>query len=198
MSPTSRHALALATAISVALACASLARATPGTKVVVYRPYSISGGLADGVKATKTVAGSCWISSEAAKRSDAWRCSAGNSILDPCYSGGRPNTLACPVNRDGSRVLVLHLTTSLPANTNPALNTSRALPERVRLTTGVVCSFAEGATATLGGLRLNYACTNGAWLVGDPSRSTAIWTILYLRSLNSSSATRVGVETAWF
>jgi hypothetical protein len=81
---------------------------------------------------------------------------------------------------------------------DPPLNTARSLPLQIRLTNGELCSFAGGATATVAGMRLNYGCANGAWLVGSPNRSSAIWTILYLSSLKSSHASPMGITTAWW
>jgi hypothetical protein len=168
------------------------------TKIVVYSPFAITGGLAAGVKATRSGSGSCWEGSVEDQRSDAWRCTVGNYLYDPCYSGP-PKLVACPRDALGHRVLVIHLTAPLPrGKADPPLNTARALPVRVRLTNGRLCGFSGGATATIGGMRLNYACPHGAWLVGGPDRSTPIWTILYLASLKAAAARSIGIATAWW
>jgi hypothetical protein len=191
---------AIATSLALLLAGSATAATAAGrTRIIVYTPFAVSGDLASGITIARSASGYCWTGSEAARRPDAWRCMVGNYIFDPCYSGARAGIVACPVDALGRRVLTVPLSKPLPrAQANPPLNTARSLPARVRLTTGKTCSFAEGATATLGGLRLNYACSNGGWLVGGPSRKTAVWTILYLSSSKASHAAPVGIATAWW
>jgi hypothetical protein len=67
---------------------------------------------------------------------------------------------------------------------------------RIVLRGGIACGLSTGATGTIAGLRLNYGCSNGAWLLGDPKRSTPLWRILYLPSLKSAQATPVPILTA--
>jgi len=64
---------------------------------------------------TKTGLGSCWEGSIAANRADAFRCTVGNSISDPCFvrSSG---SVACPEIPAGDQGLVIKLTKPLPAN----------------------------------------------------------------------------------
>lgn len=66
------------------------------------------------------------------------------------------------------------------------------------LARGVTCGLSTGATGTVAGLRLNYGCSNGAWLLGDPDRRAALWRILYLPSFNARQATSVPILTAWW
>jgi len=40
-----------------------------------------------------------------------------------------------------------------------------------------VCNLDTGATTTVDNLRLNYFCSDGGSLYGDPDTSTATWTI---------------------
>jgi hypothetical protein len=47
-------------------------------------------------------------------------------------------------------------------------------------------------------MRLNYTCSNHAWLVGDPIRGQPVWRILALASLKASHATAVPIVSAWF
>lgn len=186
-------------------ACGCLVAAAPAlpasvagkTRIVVYSPFTMNGTLSKGVKVIRSVSGSCWEGSLASARSDAWRCMSGNEILDPCYSGAA-KWVACPRTAFGNRVVRLVLTKSLPRHGNKPLDTNRSDPAEIVLASGVTCGFSTGATGSVGGLRLNYGCTNGAWLAGDPDRTSTLWTILYLASINSSTLKPVSIATAWY
>ncbi len=187
---------ALIASLAVAVgttAAASPARTPTRTKIVVYTPFTIDGQLTHGIKVVKTISGSCWTGSEGARRSDAWRCMSGNYIHDPCFSG--PATwVACP---SGRGVIRMNLAKPLPrAYADPPLNTSKSDPSEVVLPHRVTCSFAQGATGTVAGLRLNYACSNQAWLLGSPNQHASLWTILYLPSLKATHATTVPIYVA--
>jgi hypothetical protein len=69
-------------------------------------------------------------------------------------------------------------------------------PYEIRLRHGVRCGLSTGATGVIAGLRLNYGCTNGAWLLGSPNRNSPLWRILYLPSLKASHATSVPILVA--
>lgn len=194
------------TVIVVFVVAATFASAAPSalarrgaapTRVVVYSPFTPDGMLAQGIHTARSASGSCWEGSVVNARPDAWRCTVGNYIYDPCYSGAR-GWVACPVTAFGSRVLRITLTKPLPRNRNPPLNTDKADPLLIVLRGNVRCGFAGGATSTVAGMRLNYACSNGAWLVGDPDRRQATWRILSLPSLKASHATSVAIVSAWF
>lgn len=193
-------AFALSVALALLTATASFASTTAvsqRTRVVVYSPFTIGGTLAKGVRIVRSVSGSCWTGSLASARSDAWRCMSGNQIHDPCYSGAAA-WVACPITAFGSKVIRLRLTRSLPRNGNRPLNTNTANPAQIVLLHGVTCGLSTGATGTVAGLRLNYACSNGAWLLGGPDRGSPLWRILYLPSLKTSQATSVPIITAWW
>ena len=74
---------------AIATAPGSLAAEPPAapsrTQVKLLTPFGPA-GLSIGMAVTEKVNGSCFTSSNAsASRPDAWRCSSGNGILDPCY-----------------------------------------------------------------------------------------------------------------
>lgn len=174
---------------------------SPPTHLVIYSPFSINGGLAPGVKVTARASGYCWTGSLSDPRSDAWRCFRGNLIYDPCFSGSFVTKwVACPLSAPfGAHVLRLNLTKPLPfALADKTSDPTAGDPTTVRLTTGVTCVFADGATGTLAGMRLNYVCAGGAWLVGDPRRNTPTWTIFYVPRLSSSQIRTVGIATAYW
>lgn len=193
-----RARIAVATLGLAALAALPAMAATSArTQIVVYTPFTIDGGLKVGVKIVKIDSGSCWEGSLNSARSDAWRCTSdrSNALYDPCYSG-TVTWVAC----EGSSpkgLIRLNLTKPLPrSKANPPLNTNKTDPAEVTLAHGVTCGFSTGATGTVAGLRLNYGCSNGAWLVGDPIRTSALWRILYLPSLKATRASSVAIFVA--
>jgi hypothetical protein len=186
---------ALSLAVGLPLGVARLGIAP--TRIVVYSPFAPDGSLAQGVRIAGSAAGSCWEGSIESERPDAWRCTVGNFIHDPCYSGA-VGWVACPSAIFGKRVLRINLSKPLPDNMNRTLNTNKVDPLSIVLSGGVHCSFTGGATGTVAGMRLNYTCSNGAWLVGDPDRQGAAWRILSLASLKASHASPVPIVTAWF
>lgn len=190
-----RFAVLLAILVAVlGLAAATASGSAPTrTRIVVYTPFTTDGLLATGIKVVRTISGSCWTGSEGARRSDAWRCMSGNYIYDPCFSGP-PTWVACP---SGKGVIRMNLTKPLPRSyANPPLNTNRSDPSEIVLAHGVTCSFAQGATGDVAGLRLNYYCSNKAWLLGSPNRGAAWWTILYLPTLHATQARTVPIYVA--
>lgn len=172
------------------VAAAALALATTRTQVVVYSP------TASGVHVVAHASGYCWTSSIPSRRPDAFRCFQGNLIRDPCYATGRGYVL-CPLGFPSQRVLRLRLTKPLPRKqANPPGPPTRGDPIAVRLPSGRVCGFLQGATSGIGGMRVNYGCAGGGYLVGDPARGRA-WTIRFARTLRGK-LTRVRLATVWY
>lgn len=68
---------------------------------------------ARGMQATARQNGHCWTASIASQRSDAYRCMAGNSIYDPCFSISS-KAVACPTDAAANRGIVIALTQPLP------------------------------------------------------------------------------------
>lgn len=201
--PTGRFLLTAVLLLGAAslVASASARRDPPPTQLIVYAPFTSNGALAHGVKMTAQASGHCWTGSETDPRSDAWRCFRGNEILDPCFSdANHAKWVACPVGAAfGTDVLRLKLTEPLPlAMANRTAEPTKDDPTDIRLTSGVSCAFAGGATGTVGGMRFNYDCPGGHWLVGDPHRDSATWTILYAANLTSKQLTTVEIATVYW
>jgi hypothetical protein len=87
---------------------ASLAAAH--TNVVKYAASSMT--------VTGRLTGSCWTSSIASDRSDAFRCMAGNAIHDPCFVLTK-TSVACPQNAFTGRGVVMTLDKPLPPAASP-------------------------------------------------------------------------------
>ncbi|MBV8489370.1 MAG: hypothetical protein JO199_02480, partial [Candidatus Eremiobacteraeota bacterium] len=73
---------------------------------------------ASSLTVTGKASGDCWTSSIASPRSDAFRCSAGNTIYDPCFVRDR-NSVVCATDVFSSNGTQLELTKPLPAAASP-------------------------------------------------------------------------------
>lgn len=149
------------------------------TQVVAYVPPAPA-------SSTPTQSGSCWTNSIAAPyRTDAWRCTVGNSIQDPCFEIPGSTNLLCGVNpaqSDATSTFVLKLTQPLPA----AEPIQGGIPSNwawlVQLADGTLCSpFTGTRPFTAGGQSANYGCApgflgNNIMIFGDLNASTSPWT----------------------
>lgn len=145
-----------------------------------------------------STSGSCWEGSLALYQdASAWRCTADNQILDPCFTPeGQPDAaqLTCasapwvPATR-------LSLTQPLPLD---AANSSATGPRPVwafELTNGDRCVLGTGTAAQVGAVALEYVCTSGA-NAGSLDRTHQPWTVQY-RAVRSSTLRPLAVRTAW-
>lgn len=187
----------LALALSLMLAMVVVANAADAaTKVVRYAPFR-SGHLRGDLVVGRRLKGSCWTASIAAPRPDAWRCMAGNEIRDPCFSAGsRAREVVCVGNPFARQVTLMLLTRPL----NPKAHGPKGKPHAwmLRLAGGAQCGFATGATGLVDGMRLNYACTSGGWLAGDPDRSKSTWKANYVASTDKPAVRKVSIAIAVF
>jgi hypothetical protein len=134
---------------------------------------------------TPTESGSCFASSIAAPyRSDAWRCTVGNAISDPCFRIAGSNDLLCGVNpAEGpyaTSTFVLHLTKALPAPSTPGA-TPANWAWAVQLADGTYCTpFTGTRPFTASGTVGYYACSSPnpdeSMIFGDLNASSSAWT----------------------
>jgi hypothetical protein len=167
----------------------------------LFQPFGPS-GVAPGLDVGQTVEGNCFAESFDIYRSDAWRCTAGNEILDPCFTDPFQNQafLICSDSPLSNTVTVLNLTEPLPALPTPSPDTvamGKALPWVVELEEGQVCTFATGATGSIGGKRLNYACTGGGSVWGELDIGQPVWTAFFQAS-GSTALNEVKVTAVWY
>jgi hypothetical protein len=165
------------------------------TEVADYAPWG-SGDKLVGVSTSGQEAGSCFTASiAAAGRADAWRCSVGNEIRDPCFADPSGSQVACPDLPNLQSALIIR--PSQPLDLSTANPTDLAAPPwMLQLTIGTTCGFLTGATDVVAGQRLNYSCADGSSLYGTPDRSTGQWTIL--RATNASAQqTPMAITRAW-
>jgi hypothetical protein len=155
------------------------------TQVFVYSP---SASIASSMPVES---GSCFASSIAAPyRSDAWRCTVGNAISDPCFVIPQGATLSTPpanllcganptvINATSS--FVLQLTKPLPSSTPAAGPTPSNWAWLVQLADGTVCSpFTGTRPFDASGDVAVYSCNGGpneSMIFGDLNNSLSVWT----------------------
>jgi hypothetical protein len=187
----------LPAALVVLLAGSSTAAAAPGTKVFLFRAFTSKGRPT--IRVTH-VRGSCFSGSDATPRDDAWRCSFGDELADPCFSSARATGVVLCPSADPASGTEITLSARLPrAQANRAQPSKNLHPWDLRLSSGRYCEFSGGATSAVAGVRLNYFCEgltdSGLW--GWPDRASSPWTI-FVAPFNAKSLTRrVAIERAW-
>jgi hypothetical protein len=128
------------------------------TVVRTFTAYDGAGRLT--VPAAAHRRGHCWSASIAVLAAGAYRCFAGNTILDPCFAPpqtARPSRVAC-VADPWSPAVVLHLAKPLPDDAG-AKSANR--PWAFVLATGIRCVASTGTVPAVGGVNLPYHCSDG-------------------------------------
>ena len=169
--------------------------ATEPTNVVTYEPFQ-GNALHAGFKVSSKVQGYCW-DSEASLRPDAWRCMAGNSLWDPCFSSaiqGSP-AVACPGSPFSKTVILMHLTKPLPKRTAVR---SDLMPWGLQLADGARCQIVTGATGLKAGMPVRYGCNDwrGCVLGDNIDRSAQPWRVFYMANCNGSRYVKAAVREA--
>ena len=148
------------------------------TKQNVYVPWQPEGRLA-AIEITATANGTCWEGSLAASgRSDAWRCSAGNHILDPCFANTLEPTASqeiCPDSRTTGTLLNLVAPLDFRRGNREI---SGAHPWAMELANGRFCSIVTGTATSVAGRPLTYSCTGNVFRYGEPDTTATPWNIL--------------------
>jgi hypothetical protein len=170
------------------------------TRIKLLTPWQPP-GLSIGLAVTQQVNGTCFTRSLASpSRPDAWRCMAGNGLMDPCYQRimGDEKQLACPVGGPWpANVVLLTLTQPLPQEDRKEPSRDSVLPWALELVNGQKCTQFTGATAPVAGMRINYGCPGGFTVVGDIDRSQPIWHVFF-QGEKSIALEQVDVAVAWF
>ncbi|MDE3130191.1 MAG: hypothetical protein KGL16_03485 [Acidobacteriota bacterium] len=187
---------ALGVAVLAQIADAQGAR----TRATVFEPFTAAGRPVSSPR--QTITGSCWTGSLASRRADAWRCTSGNEIIDPCFSSAQARAIVlCSISGPWDRgLLQLRLTKKLPSRyANRGRPSTAGLPWAVQTTSGWRCELATGATTVIAGMRLNYFCRGtkrGLW--GAPARGSQPWHIYAAPPDARSLSIRVTIRSAWF
>lgn len=140
------------------------------TAVRRFAPFRADGRPA--VRVARTATGSCFAASAAAPTARAYRCFAGNTILDPCFApaGAAARSLLC-VSDPWSAAVRLRVP-RLPAATAPGAGRAWAF----ELARGLHCVAATGTVPSVAGVDLPYRCTDPRTAPG--ARATPIWAAL--------------------
>ena len=138
--------------------------------------------------------GSCWVTSLSVERPNAWRCNVENRIYDPCFerislqeNRSKAKVICNATPSDEQNSFILDLTEPLPSRKSDTSILGEVTPESVwylELENGSFCNLNTGATTSVFGNRLNYACSSKSkeeiiWLIGYP-RTGKIWSAMKL------------------
>ena len=125
------------------------------TEVITFVPTEIP---------IETQSGSCFSSAIGLGRSDAYRCTVGNQIYDPCFVVDDTPTVVCGANpATGETGFVLDLTEPLPAPETGNL----AQPWLIKLADGQVCGLMTGTVVGVGDRIAPYGCPDRSYLFED-------------------------------
>lgn len=170
------------------------------TSIKLLTPFGPN-GLSIGMAVTEKVSGKCFVVSLASpSRPDAWRCSSGNGLLDPCYQRimGDEKQLACPVGGPWpANVILLTLNSPLPSEPRKEITRAEVLPWALELANGHRCTLFTSATAPVAGMRINYGCPGGFQVVGEIDRSQPVWRVFF-HGEKSIALEQADVTVAWF
>jgi hypothetical protein len=166
----------------------------PHTVTRTFSAYDAHGDLT--VHVADVARGRCWTASIAVPGvRGAYRCIAGNAILDPCFAPATPSSpveVACLAD-PWSDAEVLQVTGALPsagagADTGPR-------PWALQLGNGVRCVAATGTVPAIGGVDLGYHCRGGSnAAVHD---ATAALVTADYAAAGAHTLRRVSVATIW-
>jgi hypothetical protein len=181
-----------------ATAPGSAAAARTPTAVTVNRPVDSKGHLRAGFRVSRTFHhGGCEAGSDAI--GDAYRCFAGNFVIDPCWVTAKPTVVDCQLEPWQHSVVRIHVTKGF---TGGALGSGSRLPWGVRTTADLRCAFLQGASSAVHGRRVNYGCEDGkTFLVGSPDTSRPVWRIRAATLTTSGRLRATGwtdLSRAWF
>ena len=125
------------------------------TEVVTFVPTEIP---------TETQTGSCFTNAIGLGRADAYRCTVGNQIYDPCFVTGEEQTVVCGANpATGETGFVLELTESLP---EPDVN-QPGKPWLIELADGQICGLMTGTVPGVADRIAPYGCPDQTYLFED-------------------------------
>jgi hypothetical protein len=155
------------------------------TQVIVFQPQGVP---------TQERSGSCWSVSDMLNRDDAWRCTAGNFIYDPCFSiSGSSQAVICDTSPLSDRTgFKLNLTEPLPGRgTVSPVKSAWAF----ELADGTICTFLGGATAAFEGKRINYSCSDGWYILGE-LQEDQVWTARKVRISSDLSSIEESIQVS--
>ncbi len=193
-------ALRVACALAVAVALLTPAQASTRTQVVIFTPWARD-GLHHGFGIAAKAKGACGTHSRVTTRPDAWRCTAGDDVYDPCFEGiARTDEVACAETPFSTSVVLIRLAKPLEGRAKAFTRwlDRKGAPWGLRLAGGDKCVFATGAPYLIDGKRLNYACERSGWVAGVPDRAVDLWTVKTLADPGDKRLVTLPIERAVF
>jgi len=170
---------------------------------VVYMLYTQQ--LNPNLQITDQHSGSCFAGSLADPgRSDAYRCSSGNRIYDPCFLAAADlSAVACVQTPWAGEATLLTVTDALPPRNPNRLALLQAPPWGLELANGALCNVAStGAGGAIAGERINYTCrvpdgSAAGQVVGEIDRSQSNWRV-FLTGDDPWVIDQTDVSAAWY
>ncbi len=153
---------------------------TPQTKVE-------TAGIKDGAD--------CW-ESISSNRSDAYRCSVGNLIYDPCFYQTTWNYADCPPSPTQHQIITI----AKKAESGPTVNYEQNRPQipwYIKLENGVGCKFYTGATDFVADGRIDYGCEDKRWLSLPISDKNTVQSIKCYSARNERIE-MCNIKEAWY
>ena len=193
------------TALTAVAGCGSAAapsavhvQGTQRTQQIYVSPVTSAGAAVPGYRITAHAAGAlCESGSEAVGQ--AYRCSAGNYLYDPCWAEkAAAPTVLCLASPWLHIVTALRLDTPLAALAHVPVEAGE--PWGLRLAGGQQCDLAQGAHNVFRGQVIDYYCPAGLALLRGLNRKPATWTA---RSVLIKPGKLVGgpveqIQIAWY
>jgi hypothetical protein len=126
------------------------------TATHVFAAFDSSGAPAAGVEAHRS--GTCFASSITVSARGAYRCFAGNRLLDPCFvvPGSAKHTVACFAD-PWSRAVELQLSATVP---KPGAPLKISSPWAMELAGGERCLVTTGTARIVHGVPMRYQCAS--------------------------------------
>lgn len=195
-----RRVLRIAGACTVATILLVPARAATRTQTVIYMPWT-SNALRHGFGIAARSKGVCSAHSRATTRPDAWQCSAGTDVYDPCFVGiAHTDEVACAETPFSLSIVLVHLGKPLGRSSKAFTRwlERKGPPWGLRLASGDKCVYVTGASFLVHGKRLGYACERSGWVVGVPDRAVDLWTVQTVSAPGEKTLLTLPVATAVF
>jgi hypothetical protein len=146
--------------------------AAASTKVVDVRPVDGRGEPVAGFTVARTLSGGACSGFGGTFGSEivqgALTCTFGHGLYDPCWQEGQGDVTRVLCMPDAWRRSVTRIILRRPAN-HQRTDGSRTL-WGLTLTSGAQCAYYRTGTSDVHGQRVNFGCTDGRELLGDPVR----------------------------
>ena len=200
-----------ATPSAVVSDAASATSRTDQRYIVPFTPE----GLNPGLTVTSIEDGECTFgSSIAPDRPDAWGCTTGGGVLDPCFEPAYllnedVAEVACFDTPWSTEVVMLTMTAPLErekevpdGGTIGAADSAEEviqpwdLPWAVELANGDRCSLMHGTLTVMAGQIVHYGCEQRGAILGEIDHSQPVWTASYIAEGGVASEL-VDVVAAW-